>query len=134
MRLAWMVGAASAVLLPFGCEHARGESEQLSAVTIVGRLDYGQTSGRVKAGARYGAFKFSGNKGDQVAIDVASPNGDANAWLTDQSFKVLSHNDNDGDSTDSHIDATLPDSSSYFVVFGQARGDDATFHVSLKKQ
>jgi hypothetical protein len=49
MRMAWMFGAASAVLLPFGCENVRGEGEHLSAVTVVGRLDYGQTSGRVKA-------------------------------------------------------------------------------------
>jgi len=107
----------------------------------VGSLDYGQTSGTVKYHnpPKYRAFKFGGQKGDKVVIDVASANGDSYAWLTNNAFKVIKSNDDSGDSLDSHIEATLPGNSNpdiitYYIIFKEYSGHDATFHVSLAKK
>jgi len=151
-----MFGAASAVLLSFGCSNQKPElvedfsdlagvdakSDQFSKkMSIVGSLDYGQTSSAVKYHnpPKYRAFKFGGSKGDQVVIDVTSKNGDSVAWLTDNAFKVIAKNDDFGDSFNSHIEATLPgnknpDIITYYIIFTEYLQHDATFKVGLAQK
>ncbi len=117
------------------------KSDQFSKkMTLVGSLDYGQTSSAVKYHnpPLYRSFKFGGAKGDAVDIWVRSTNGDAVAWLVDNSFKIISSNDDSSaSSTDSHITATLPGNTNasiitYYIIFREYYSDDATFTVSLK--
>jgi hypothetical protein len=103
---------------------------------IVGSLDYGQTSGPVAYthSPRYRAFKFAGAEGDVVDVTVHTSNGDAVAWLLDNDFKTLAHNDDaSAKSTDSHITATLPANASatHYIVFRDADLGNATFTVKL---
>jgi hypothetical protein len=155
MKRYWMLGAASAILFSLGCDNQKpaltedfsdlqgvdAKSDKFSnKMTIVGSLDYGQTSATVKYHnpPKYRAFKFGGQKGDQVVVDVASPNGDAVAYIADNNFKQLAYNDDSGDSTDSHIELTLPgnknpDIITYYIIFTEYSLHDASFHVSLKK-
>jgi hypothetical protein len=154
MKRAWMLGAACAILFSVGCQNGKPElnedfsdlngadekSDQFSKkMTVVGSLDYGQTSASVKYHnpAKYRAFKFGGHKGDQVTVDVTSKNGDSVAWLTDNAFKIVSKNDDFGDSFDSHIEATLPgnknaDIVTYYIIFTEYAQADATFKVKLQ--
>jgi hypothetical protein len=153
MKRYWMLGAATAILFSLGCDNQKPElgddfsglqgldqkSDQFSSkMKLLGSLDYGQTSATVKYHnpPKYLAYKFGGQKGDQVVIDVASPNGDAYAWLTNNDFKILAKNDDSGDSLDSHIEFTLPgnknpDIITYYIIFKTYDGADASFHVSL---
>jgi hypothetical protein len=106
---------------------------------IVGSLDYGTTSDDVAYSnpPKYRAFKFGGQKGDTVDIWVRSADGDAVAWLLDNSFKTIAHNDDaDDTTTDSHLTATLPGNSNpaiitYYIVFREYSLQDATFQVQL---
>jgi hypothetical protein len=107
---------------------------------ILGSLDYGQTSDAVAYHnpPRFRAFKFAGHTGDQVDAWVRSSNGgDAVAWILDDGFNVLGHND-DADSTtaDAHVTATLtantdPTVATYYVVYREYNLDDALFTVEL---
>jgi hypothetical protein len=110
---------------------------------IVGSLDYGQTSATVtyKNPPRFRAFKFAGDPGDQVKVDVHSTNGgDAVTWVLDDRFNVVASNDDASDSTyDSHIDATLPgnknpDIRTYYIVFRDYDLKTKKFKVSLAGQ
>ena len=115
------------------------KADQFSTrMRLVGSLDYGQTSAAVRYHnpPLYRAFKFGGQKGDKVKIDVTSSNGDAVAWLVDNSFKTLAFNDDSGNSTDSHLEATLPGNTNpaivtYYIVFREYSRLDATFKVKL---
>jgi len=110
-----------------------------SSLKLIGSIDYGQTAAAVKYRnpPRYLAYKFGGHKGDKVAIDVTSKNGDAVAWLLDNSFAIVAKNDDAGASTlDSHIDATLPGNSdpaiiTYYIVVRDYWLQSATFTVAL---
>jgi hypothetical protein len=103
---------------------------------ILGSLDYGQTSDAVKytKTPRFRAFKFAGNQGDMLDIWVRSPDGDAVAWVLDNSFKVIDTND-DGDETtlDAHIHVQLAASTSatHYVVFRDYGMHAAHFTVEL---
>jgi hypothetical protein len=108
---------------------------------IVGSLDYNTTSSTVKytSSPKYRAFKFAGNKGDQVDVWVRSPDftGDAVAWVLDNNFKTLSSNDDADDTTlDAHISLTLPGNKNasivtYYVVFRDYWMSRSNFQVSL---
>jgi hypothetical protein len=156
MKSAWMFGAASAILFSYGCasqKPAPGDdfsdvagldqkSDQFSKkMKLLGSLDYGQTSAAVKYSnpPKYRAFKFGGQPGDQVVIDVTSKDGDATAWLVDNNFKIVAKNDDSGDSLNSHIEATLPgntnpDIITYYIIFRDYWMDSATFVVSLAQK
>ena len=108
---------------------------------IVGSLDYGQTSDPVayKSSPTYRAFKFAGDKGDKVDITVSSDDGDAVAWLLDNSFRTIAKNDDaaEGGTLDSHITTTLPANRTasirtYYIVFREYSYAKATFTVGLK--
>ncbi len=149
-------GCIAIALLAFGCgseatktapddsfEGLAGfeeKADQFSGkMTLVGSLDYGQTSADVRYHnpPQYRAFKFGGAKGDKIQIDVSSANGDSVAWLLDNSFKVIAKNDDANDSTlDSHIAATLPGNTNpaiitYYIIFREYSKLDATFKVKL---
>jgi hypothetical protein len=150
-----MVGTAAAVLFSVGCQSQKTElapdfSGDLQAVAdgksdsinpkrlnVVGSLDYGQSATADYTGAsKYLAFKFGGQPGDQVVIDVSSQDGDAYAWLTDDAGKVIAQNDDSGDSTNSHIEATMPgnknpDIITYYIVFKDYYSNPASFTVAL---
>src|SRR5439155_4574531 len=89
---------------------------------VVGTLAYGNgATALYRNGPKYRAFSFTGKGGDQVTIDVTSPNGDAMAWLLDARYHTLASND-DASATDtsSHIELTLPGAATaatYYVLF-----------------
>jgi hypothetical protein len=104
-------------------ESAMTSSQFLAQTQIVGSLSYGETSATIsyKNPAKFRAFKFAGDAGDVVSIDVRSTNGgDAIAWVLDDSFVTIASNDDASTSTlDSHIDVTLPahPSRTHYIVF-----------------
>ena len=110
-----------------------------AAWQLMGSLSYGQTSAAVSYHnpPRYRAFKFGGQKGDKVDLWVKSSNGDAVAWLLDNSFRTLAANDDaSGTNRNSHITATLPgntnpDIITYYIVFREYSLRNATFTVTL---
>ena len=107
---------------------------------IVGSLDYGQTSAPVAytASPRFRAFKLAGQKGDRVEVEVRSDDGDAVAWLLDDSFRTLAFNDDASRATlDSRLAVTLPGNRrpeivTYYVVFREYDLAKARFTVALK--
>jgi hypothetical protein len=104
---------------------------------IVGSLDYGQSSSAVsyRNPPRFRAFKFAGDAGDHVIVDVRSTNGgDAVAWLLDDSFHVVAANDDAADGVyDSRIEVTLPEHASrtHYVVFRDYSLKSRKFKVQL---
>ncbi len=85
---------------------------------------------------KYRAYGFYAKGGDVIAIDVTSPDGDAMAWLTDETYATAyAFNDDASSKTlDSHIDYTVPDGlprTAYRIVFRDYDQLDATFDVSL---
>jgi len=108
---------------------------------IVGSLTYGETSADVAYSStpKYRAFKFAGDKGDQIDITVNSNDGDAVTWLLDNNFRTIAKNDDaaEGGTLDSHITATLPANRTagirtYYIVFREYSLAKATFTVTLK--
>jgi hypothetical protein len=106
-----------------------------SGTQVLGSLSYGQSSASVPYSdpPRYRGFTFAGSTGDAVSIWVRS-NADAIAWLLDASYHVIAKND-DADRTtlDSHIEATLPATATYFIVFREFELGAATFQVQLDR-
>ncbi len=103
------------------------------AMRVVKTLGYGDRATTTYTGPKYSAFTFGGHKGDKVTIDVKSANGDAVAWLLSETLQVLAKNDDASDrSTDSHIDATLPaTSSTYYIVLRDYYKASHRFEVAL---
>jgi len=102
---------------------------------IAGSLTYGQaqTVAYTKT-PRYRAMKFAGNAGDQVDAWVRSTDGDAVAWLLDNSFHVIASNDDADDTTlDAHLAVTLPASASvtHYIVFRDYQLASSHFAISL---
>ncbi|HEY4180921.1 MAG TPA: hypothetical protein VGM90_28960 [Kofleriaceae bacterium] len=102
----------------------------------LGTLAYGDTSASkaYSKTPRYRAYKFDGTAGDKVDVWVRSEDGDAVAWLLDKSYHVLASNDDGDDSTlDSHLVATLPDSTSttHWIVYREYNRSSAHFTVEL---
>jgi hypothetical protein len=122
---------------PGGQEAAAVPREALrSGGILVGKLAYGETSQPVTTSGpiRFRAFRFDGVAGDEVTIDVRSTNGgDAQTWLVSGDLEILAFNDDGGgDSPDSHIEHTLADSGTHFILFRDARHRRKTFTVELQ--
>jgi hypothetical protein len=88
---------------------------------IVGSLAYGESTASVKytKTPRFRAVKFAGNAGDQIDVWVRG-DGDAVAWVLDDSFHIIGSNDDAGpDVFDAHIAITLPahPSATHYIVF-----------------
>ena len=89
-------------------------------------LGYGATSKVVKTRGDYGWFRFDGHAGDQIAIDVKSPNGDAVVFVLD------GNDDADALTSDSHLVASLPADGSYYIAFREYAFAPASFTVALQ--
>jgi len=106
-------------------------------IKVLGSLDYGDLSALVKysrAPKKFKAYKFAGNEGDAVTVDVRSPNGgDAIAWVLDNDFKVIGFNDDTADSLDAKISLVLPAhaSATHYVVYRDYAYRTKKFQVSL---
>jgi hypothetical protein len=104
-------------------ESALTSSAFLAQTQIVGSLTYGETSATIayKNPAKFRAFKFAGDAGDHIVVDVRSTNGgDAMAWVLDDSFNTIASNDDASTgNVDSHIDVTLPahPSRTHYILF-----------------
>ena len=88
-------------------------------LTIVGSIGYDETQGPFSYKNKYDALKFAGDAGDQITVDVGSKNGDTVAWVLDNDFNILAHNDDHAGGTNSHIALKLPANASrthYIVV------------------
>jgi hypothetical protein len=152
-----MMGAATAILFSMGCENqkpelpadfsadlaaADGKADSInvnsSKVKVLGTLNYGDSANAKYDGkTKYLAYTFNGNQGDSVTIDVSSKNGDAYAWLTDATGKILAYNDDYKNSLNSHIAQKLPGNADggvtlYYIVFKEYSGSAASFTVSLQ--
>ena len=104
--------------------------------TLIGSLDYGQTSGTFNytRHPKYRAYKFGGSTGDQIDVKVHSTNGgDSVAWVLDNDFKVVGHNDDANGSLDSEIKVTLPANASitHYIVVRDYNYADARFNITL---
>lgn len=118
-----------------------GKEDTLYArMTIVGSLEYGDTSRTVRYSKtpRYRAFKFEGNPGDEVDIWVRGPRGDAVAFLLDNEKQILAQND-DADATtlNAHITATLTanadtDVHTYYIALRDYYYESRHFTVTLE--
>lgn len=142
-----LLAAAAATLL--ACSSAPSDSEksdtsnEADAIkfqnnwTLVGSVDYGQTTGTFNytSKPKYRAYKFAGNTGDQIDVKVHSTSGgDAVAWVLDNDFKTIGHND-DADSTtlDSEIKVTLPANASatHYIVVRDYNYASERFNIHL---
>ncbi len=95
-------------------------------------LGYGATSKVVKTRGDYGWFKFDGRAGDEIAIDVKSPNGDAVVFVLDRNDDVVAVNDDaDALTSDSHLTMTVPADGVYYVAFREYSFAPASFTVAL---
>jgi hypothetical protein len=118
-------------------------STYASELTVTGAAYLGTiSSGQSKTSyyydpPKYRAYGFTAKAGDNVVIDVTSPDGDAMAWLTDSTYATTYASNDDASSRtlDSHIAYTVPQSAgsskSYRIVFRDYDRLDATFHISL---
>jgi hypothetical protein len=144
-----MLALVASLLVP-ACA-APGVDEEVAAVDaeltsaafqaqaqIVGSLQYGETSAVIsyRNPTRFRAFKFAGDAGDEVVIDVRSSNGgDAMAWVLDDDFRVIASNDDAADGVyDSHIALTLPEhrSRTHYILFRDYGYRARQFSVELQ--
>lgn len=141
--------AVSAATLLLACSSSDSSSEKQDVSnesdaiafshnwTVLGSLDYGQTSPTISytSTPKYRAYKFAGNTGDAVDVWVRSTNGgDSVAWVLDNDFKIVGHNDDaDGTTLDSHITAKLPANASatHYVVVRDYNYASKHFTIAL---
>ena len=101
---------------------------------LLGSLSYGQSSGPVpyRMPPRFRGFSFQGTAGDAVSVDVRSAKGDAVAWILDGQGNVLGSNDDaSGKTLDAHVDVTLAQTGTHYIVFRDYWLRRATFTVDL---
>lgn len=141
----WFIVIAALAVAGCSAEAEKDDSvasSYSSELTVTGAAYLGTiSSGDTKTSyysdpPKYRAYGFSANPGDNIVIDVTSPDGDAMAWLTDSTYaKTYASNDDASSSTlDSHIAYTVPSSAtskSFRIVFRDYDRLDAEFHVSL---
>lgn len=123
-------------------QSADGKEDTLRArMTIVGSLEYGDTSATVRYNStpRYRAFKFAGNAGDNVDIWVRGTRGDAVAFLLDDNRNIIASNDDaaEGGTLNAHITASLtananPDIHTYYIAFRDYYFTSRNFTVELQ--
>ena len=96
-------------------------------------LGYGATSKVVKTRGDYGWFRVDGRAGDEIAVDVKSPNGDAVVFVLDKNDDVIAVNDDaDALNSDSHLTTSLPADGSYYIAFREYSFAPASFTVALE--
>jgi len=95
-------------------------------------LGYGATSKVVKTRGDYGWFKVDGHAGDQIVVDVKSPNGDAVVFLLDSFDDVVGVNDDaDALTSDARLTMALPATGTFYIAFREYSFAPASFTVSL---
>jgi hypothetical protein len=109
----------------------------LHNVQVAGSLSYGQTSASTAYTKHplYRAYKFAGNAGDQIEVDVKSSNGDPVTWILDNDWHSIAKNDDASASdTNSHVKVTLPANASatHYIVVRDYWKDDMSFKVQLQ--
>jgi len=103
-----------------------GGAEQIAA------LSFGATSKVVKTRGDYGWFKVDGHAGDQIVVDVKSPNGDAVVFLLDSFDDVVGVNDDaDALTSDARLTMALPATGTFYIAFREYSFAPASFTVSL---
>jgi len=103
-----------------------GRADQIAA------LSYGATSKVVKTRGDYGWFRVDGRAGDEIAVDVKSPNGDAVVFLLDGFDDVVAVNDDaDALTSDAHLTMALPATGTYYIAFREYSFAPASFTVTL---
>lgn len=101
-------------------------------VTIVGDIEYGQTSDPVECSntPRYRALVFNGNGGDRIEVTVKGRDQKAYVALADGTLTELA-------SGVTHLAFTLPnngpDAQAYYIVIRDDQDKPARFTVELKK-
>jgi hypothetical protein len=101
---------------------------------LLGSLSYGSSSGPVlyRTPPRFRGFSFEGAAGDAIVVDVRSRKGDAIAWVIDGQGNVLGHNDDaDPRTRDAHVEATLEQTGTHYIVFRDYWLRRNTFTVDL---
>jgi hypothetical protein len=141
----WLIVLA---VLAAGCQSQAGDKDESVATTYsseltvsgaayLGTISDGETrTSYYSDPPKYRAYGFTAKGGDNIVIDVSSPDGDAMAWLTDSSYGTTYafNDDKDPSSLDSHIEYTVPAgaaSKTYKIVFRDYDRLDAEFDVSL---
>ena len=114
---------------------AEGKSDAFERM-IVGSLAYGERSNEVRYRfpPRYRIFKFAADAGDVVDVSVMSEDGDAIAWVLDDSLTALAFNDDaEAGTLDARLQLTIPEHASrtHYIVFREYFHDAARFTVSL---
>jgi hypothetical protein len=101
---------------------------------LIGSLTYGSSSGPVlyRPVPRFRGFSFEGTAGDAVVVDVRSRKGDAIAWVLDGEGNVLGSNDDaDPRTLDAHVEVTLAQTGTHYIVFRDYWLQRQTFTVDL---
>lgn len=138
----------SVLVVVAGCSSSKADGKQgdlasaesdlkLSGTKYLGKLSSGQSKTlHYVAPPNYRSFGFDAKGGDEITVDVKSPDGDAVAWITDSSYNVLANNDDANENTfDSHVTYRVPASQaarSFRLVFREYGFDETDFTVSLK--
>ncbi len=101
---------------------------------LLGSLSYGSSSGPVlyRTPPRLRGYSFQGTAGDAVVVDVRSRKGDAVAWVLDSHGNVLASNDDASPKTlDAHVEVTLEQTGTHYIVFRDYWLRRNTFTVDL---
>jgi hypothetical protein len=85
--------------------------------TITGRL--AQTDQAFSDGSRYKLYAFVGNKGDTVAVDLASDDFDANLLVADASGNSLARNDDSGEKCNARL-TFVPPATGNFRIYANS--------------
>ncbi len=109
---------------------------KLSATKYLGTIASGETKTVDYTGSpTYRSLGFTATGGDEITVDVTSPDGDAVAWITDATYHTLAMNDDASPSTfDSEVTYKVPagaPSHSYRIVLKEYESVAATFAVAL---
>ena len=107
-------------------------SNAFANTKVVGSVDVGfARTVLYKSTPRYRAVKFHAEAGTQLEIFVRSTHGDPTTWLTDNNFKVLFHNDDANDETNSDISIeSLAKTGDYYIVFRDKHWESHYFDVA----
>ena len=111
-------------------EQPTGRSKSL------GEVKFGDTKSFYHSGyPNFRSYWFDGKSGDEVTIDVSTPDADSEIWLVDANTTVIGYND-DRSSTayDSRITSKLGATGRFRILMQEYNYYPAQFTVSLKKK
>jgi mono/diheme cytochrome c family protein len=105
-------------------------------VTVVGSLDYGETSDpvAVPTASQYRAFGFTGTAGDSVSVTVTATRGTAQVYILDSEYGILAYGRSTATKVPTTVGLALPSTGSvrYYVAFRESNIPGAvTFTTAL---